>query len=228
MYRLLLPLFALPLFALPSCSGPPEPENGPHVEAHVEIDQDESNFLFAVVYDMSASMQDQAQEMDAFLLRNVQAFFRDQSDGRIVLSQISGSPNAILLDTNYREFRRRFKNPSEFRKFMKSGVHSSSRVFLSCAESLEWLNASHDRNPKLKSACIVISDFNDNWPDQEASRARLVAAIREYRKKSHPFLWFLGVGSHRFHEWEQTLNEIGFPHRIDPSFKIKDYTLTFN
>jgi hypothetical protein len=119
-----------------------------------------------------------------FLMRVVDAFFRDRigSNDRIVITQISSVDRAMLWDGSPRALREEFPSPDAFRDFLLAHSNpNGSRVHDSIADALDYMMDRPGVAQKTtKSAVIVLSDMQENFPEPERSMARLTQALASY------------------------------------------------
>ena len=223
---LVIVLCALVLF-LAACSPPPPATDSP-------FQHEEAEYVLAFVIDVSPSLDDFALGKDGrafrFFIRNKDAFFRDRagSSDRILLAQISGKEKALLWDGTPRHFRREFPNASALKRYYEDHAHfGGSRVFDSLTDTVKYLVGYHETR-KVKSTLIVLSDMDDNFPNADHSKARLLAALKDYANKGGMvgFYWV----DHRFApEWKRHLSDAGFRHfRVESDIVAEPPLLEFD
>jgi hypothetical protein len=186
-------LLFLSVCVICGCSGPPG-DNGPHVR----IEEDVPEFVLAIVPDVRSTFDDTlwgktGQAYD-FLMKSKDAFFSDQSDGRLIIGRVSRSRDAVLWEGSHRSFKRTFPSSDALRDALRSGNKGEAHVDESVADIVDNLTEQHERYPKLKSALMICSDLHDPSGSSE-SEARLTESLRRYKNAGRTWLslyWVAG------------------------------------
>ena len=210
--RLALKFLAIMLLcmgALPSCEQR-------RAEQTSILPEQECEYLMAVVVDMSGSyamqMQTDAGKAYRFLLLLVDRFFRDRigSNDKIVIAQVSGAEKSLLWDGSPRALRQRFPNAEKFREFLLAGSDPmGSRVHDGVADTLDYIMGYPGVvNGETKSALFVMSDMDDNFPEAERSKARLLQSLTAYSRLGG-VVGFYWVDQSLVPVWRDGLREAG-------------------
>src|SRR5207244_12255015 len=74
-------------------------------------------------------------------------------------------------------------DPESLTQWFRSGRdrHGSPVHHVIC-ESLSYLISMHRQSPKMKSACLIFSDFDDNYPGSDQTRQEMALAFAQYNK----------------------------------------------
>jgi hypothetical protein len=185
-----------------------------------------------VIFDLSGSYAERvcgpngnAYELFA---RLKDAYFRDQLDGQIILSQISARyDKALLWQGKPRDFARAFPTPQSFKDFLKSKSDpNGSPVWSSVSDGVEHLVRELDGSPKQGSMVLCFSDFEDNDP-RPGGKERFARCLKEYGKRGGSFgaYW---VAQQLIPELTQTLRDSGVKFRIEPEFAASVTLPTFD
>ena len=188
----------------------------PRIEEPVAVvPAQECDYLLAVVVDMSGSYAAQMTSDGRaykFLMHLVERFFRDRigSNDRIIIAQVSGTEKALLWDGSPRALRQEFASAKAFADFLQSRSNpAGSRIHDGIAETLEYvMDFPSVASGKTKSAMFVLSDMDDNFPDSDSSKARLVQALSEYAKTGG-VVGFYWVDHALVSGWRQSLKAAG-------------------
>ena len=148
----------------------------------------DTEFLLVIVLDVSGSFIEYVNEDSGkayyYILSLIDKFFRNRlgSDDKIVLAQLSATDKSLLWDGSPRTLRQSFPDAKAFRKFMLERSNpNGSRVHDGIADALDYvMDYPGVAAAKTKSAIFVLSDMDDNFPNPEQSKARLVKALSDY------------------------------------------------
>lgn len=154
-------------------------------------DQD-SEYLLAVVIDMSGSFADQMQADNGkayrFFLEVVDRYFRNRvgANDRLILTQLSGSggKRALLWDGEPRALQQDFPDAKAFHAFLlKHADPSGSRVHDALADTIDYLVAYPGvASGKSHSAVFVLSDMLENSANPQQSKDRALRALATYAR----------------------------------------------
>ena len=121
-----------------------------------------------------------------FCLHTIDSLFskRMGSNDKLILCQISGTKKAIFWDGEPKSLRREFADDKAFMKFLLSRPDpGGSRVHDSISDGLEYLLIYPGvKEKKTKVVTVILGDMDDNFPDKEKSKARLLKNLVEYAK----------------------------------------------
>lgn len=148
---------------------------------------------------------------------------RQQSKDRFIITRISGSKKALLLDAVPQSFEERFPDAASFRNFILSFPDpGGSRVYDSLInrDSLDYMILQHRDAPKLKSLLLIWSDMDDNLPDSPQSKQLLIQSLREYAQVGGS-IGIYGCEISVVPEWSRILKDVGFKRYIVES-NIRD------
>jgi hypothetical protein len=158
-------------------------------------------------------MQTDAGKAHRFLLLLVERFFRDRigSNDKIVIAQVSGAEKSLLWDGSPRALRQEFPNAEAFRDFLLAGSNpAGSRVHDGIADTVDYImDYPGVANGQTKSALFVMSDMDDNFPEAEASKARLLRSLAVYSSRGG-VVGFYWVNQTLVSVWRKGLAEAGF------------------
>jgi hypothetical protein len=140
-------------------------------------------------------------------------FFHDrqQSKDRFIITRISGSKKALLLDAVPQSFQERFPDAGSFRKFiLNTPDPGGSRVYDSLRDSIDYMILQHRNAPKLKSMVLIWSDMDDNRPDfgPEKSKQMLIESLRQYAQLGGS-IGIYGCEIATVPEWSRILQDSG-------------------
>lgn len=212
---------------LASCQARQDSAESPFAEEGTE-------HVLACVLDLSGSyygmvLGDDGRAYQQFV-RIKDAYFRDRVAGgdRMILSQISAKESAILWDGKPRAFVREFPTPQSFKEFLKQRSNpAGSRVYSSIADTVDYVVMQHENNPHLKSAVLIYSDMEDNFPDVN-SKQRLIDSLKAYGKKQG-VVGMYWVTPSLVPTWTAVLRDAGLKHyKIEPEFRIDPALPTFD
>jgi hypothetical protein len=203
-------LLLLVLVALASLTGCGVPDPAPPFE------QEEPEAILCVVVDTSGSYADLLTK-DGRAYRFLQAlcdrFLGDRAGGhsRVIISQLSGRPDAVLWNGTPERLQQDFPDPESFRRWILARSDPSrSLVYHSINQSLEHLL----RYPAVSEGradtyLIVLSDLIDNDGNGPAAHARLMENLRRYAKlrSSVGVYW---ASDMLVEPWTQQLRACGF------------------
>lgn len=150
-----------------------------------------------------------------FLMSAMDRYEKDKlgSNVKVIVSQISGTRRALLWDGTPRELKERFPDARAFMNFVVSKSNpNGSRVHDGVTDSLEYLMSFPGVAQRtVKTACLVLSDFDDNFPDEADTKKRLIECLGKYAKTggSIGFYW---VDVDRVPFWHGALRDAGFRH----------------
>jgi hypothetical protein len=202
--------------------------------------EEEANLMLACCLDTSGSFKllmlgtASGQEGMAFktFCRVCDRYFtgREQSKDRLIITQISGSKKAILLDVIPRSFQERFPDAKSFRDYILSVPDpGGSRVYDSLRDTLDYMILQHRNAPKLKSMVLVLSDMDDNLPDHgpEKSKQMLIDSLREYAALGGA-IGIYGCEISTVPEWSRLLKDVGIKHyTVSPDIRDNPKLPTF-
>lgn len=212
----LIAVLLLLVFALtPGCQ--------PAGENRVSFEEDEAELVLNCCLDVTGSFEQEMLGADghdgkAFktFLAVRDRFFRDrqQSKDRFLLTRISGSKKALLLDSVPQSFHERFPDADSFRHFILSQPDpGGSRVYDSLRDSLDYMVLQHQNSRKLKSMVLVWSDMDDNRPDTPDAKEKLIESLKAYARVGG-VIGLYGCELSFVPEWSRILRDAGFKHFV--------------
>jgi hypothetical protein len=180
------------------------------------FDANEADYVLCVVVDMSGSYAEMmAKDGRAFTFMTavVDKFFRDQlgSNGRLIISQISGNKKSLIWEGRTLDLRRDF-TPETFRDFLiKKSDPNGSLVHESLARSLEYLMAQPAiANGKAKAALFVLSDMEHNGERTPELRDRVKNGLAKFGKLGGIVgLYYVSEENNLAEKWQTVLREAG-------------------
>ena len=149
------------------------------------IQQPQYEMIVMIQLDTSGSFRDILQRKGhRFCMAVIDKYFRNRmgSNDRLILAQISGTNRSLFWDGQPRNLKHDYPSEQAFTNFLMSRPDpGGSRVFDSMADGLEYLTT-YPGVPegKTKVAAICLTDMDDNFPDMDKSKARLVKAMTEW------------------------------------------------
>ena len=180
----------------------------------VEFAEEESDYVLAVVFDLSGSFSDlMANEGKGyeFAVAVLDRYFRNRSGTRdkVVLAQISGTSEPLLWEGSPLQLRQDFPTADSFRQFLLGRADpNGSLAHDGLAKTINYLSA--DRRVargKAQSAVFVLSDMLDNSADS-AAEDRLADAIDTYARTDGTIAMYY-VNQTLVPHWEQQLRDAG-------------------
>ncbi len=178
--------------------------------------QDESEFVLAVVLDLSGSfthqMADQGKAYE-FSLAVLDRYFRHRNgmNDRLILAQISGTQRSLLWEGSPLQLRQDFPSADAFRQFLLDKADpNGSLVNEGVANAVDYVA----RNPRIasgkaKSAVFVLSDMFDTSPDPAAAEQRLMQSLGDYSRAGGAVGLYY-VDQSQVTNWQQKLHNAGF------------------
>ncbi len=149
----------------------------------------EADYHVTVVIDMSASFDTLMAEQGLayqFLMAVLDKYFQDKVGGhdQLVISRIAATGQSLLWQGTAQELREEFPDAASFRDFLKKSANpNGSPIYAALSNSLE--NAMADRNVashRAKLALFALTDMQDNAPDSEIAKERLLKLLKDYAK----------------------------------------------
>ncbi|MFN4261394.1 MAG: hypothetical protein ACK4RK_19075 [Gemmataceae bacterium] len=194
---------------LSGCERVQQEESRPPIEAR------ESEYLVAVVPDLSGSFRRMMAEGDGkayrFMMAVIDRYFRDRlgSNDRLLIAQISATQNTLLWDGQPKQISSHFQSAAAFNEFLLQNSHpAGSRCHQGLADTLEYvLSCPGVAEGRTRSAIFLLSDMEDNAPDSAEQKARAKRLLAEFAKVGG-VVGMYWVGS-PLTEWRQILKEAG-------------------
>ena len=91
---------------------------------------------------------------------------------RLVISQLSGSGDAVLFDGKPSDLRTRFKSPDELNQFLQERSDpSSSKVFESTTKTLEYVGSMSGVTERTRLLTVIMSDMLDSEQNLDLAAA---------------------------------------------------------
>lgn len=166
--------------------------------------------------DLSSSFAEDFSDRAYPLLLEVMNKFFTASMGdntRIVLSQISGSDDAMLFEGTPRELRRRFKTPEELSGYLlEHSEPSKSPVYVATGKTFAYVNTISGIAPETKLLTVIISDCQDSETDKKERSVtgyRMLSELKAYRAKGGTLAMYY-VALDETKRWGKILNLAGF------------------
>lgn len=171
-------------------------------------------YVVLVAIDMSESFRKyMAEDGKAYDFVNhvVEKYFRDRIGGndQIVITQLSGNNKPLLWQGTPFELRKEFPDKQKFRDFLLANADpTSSRINDGVHESLKYLLRTHSvARGNAKTVALILSDMEDEFPDEEQSSDRLISSLTTFAKRGH--IGFYYCSQHRMEDIEKKLEEAG-------------------
>lgn len=190
-------------------------------EGQLAVDEERREYLIAVAIDLSGSYQElmlggngKAWQFIGGLINSL-SMARAGADDRIIISQISGSKKALLWEGSLQSLRRDFPSAQAFRSFLLGKAEATgSRVHESVGDLVDYITEYPGvKEGKTKSALFILSDMEDNFPDSESTKQRLISSFRSYAKTGG-MVGIYWCDSQFCGEWKRHLTEAGFKNVI--------------
>jgi hypothetical protein len=178
--------------------------------------QDESEFVLAVVLDLSGSFTHQmANEGKAyeFALAVLDRYFRHRNglNDKLILAQISGTHRSLLWQGSPLQLRQQFPTADSFREFLlQKADPGGSLVHEGLANVVNYVSAdSRVTSGQAKSAIFCLSDCYDTAPDPTAGEQKLMQALGNYARTGGAIgLYYVDQTLQT--AWQQKLQAAGF------------------
>ncbi|MBW3597607.1 MAG: hypothetical protein KY475_10065 [Planctomycetes bacterium] len=183
--------------------------------------QDRYEGALVIAVDLSGSFADFVTENGRayqILLKAVDRYFRDRigSDSMILITQLSGNADPLLWQGTPEQLRRQFPDHRAFRDFLLSRADpSASRINDGVAESLNCAVRTL-RGSEANAAALILTDWEDTYPDQDASRDRLTRALRDFSQYGSLGLYF--CSNSRIPDVERLMDETGVSYVLVGSY----------
>lgn len=180
-----------------------------------KLGHNNNEYVIAIVFDLSGSFQELMNERAyKFALRVIDRYAKDRGRGqdRIILAQVSGPGTLPLLwEGTAHELRKRFKSSADFNAFLKSHANpSGSLINQGVAQAASYvLREPRVASGEVKSAMFVLSDMEDNDPEQAASQEKLRQTLTTYASKGN-IAGFYFVDQRRLRALEKVCQDAGF------------------
>lgn len=172
--------------------------------------QDEPNYVMVVAIDMSGSYASVADEKAyAALTGMIRQFYRDRSGekDKLVIAQISGTPQAPIWEGTPKDFARQF-GKADFRAFLRSKSNAGgSRVFDSISDALDY--SMQYVSGKGRACLTCFTDFEDNL-SKPGGEERLVQTLTRFSARGGTVGCYW-VGMPFVERWSANLKRAGFP-----------------
>ena len=176
----------------------------------------ELDACLAIVIDMSGSFSTSWEDRayDLFLDLSDRFFTEGMgTDTRLVISQLSGSGDAVLFDGNPSDLRTRFKSPDELNQFLQDHSDpSSSKVFESTTKTLQYVGSMSGVTERTRLLTVIMSDMLDSEQNLNLRRstgAQMVDALTAYREAGGGLALYF-VATDETARWNRILTESGF------------------
>ena len=192
----------------------------------VMFTEDDSEFVVAVLIDLSPSFQSQMTEGGQayeFLMALLDRYFRERvgTQDQLILAQISGvSDRALMWQGSPMELRKQFPDPKSFSQFLVAKANpAGSCVHDSIVQTVEYvMDEPNVANRKARSALFVLSDMIDSNPNSAASRARAVQAVQSFTEGGGAFGCYF-VDQTVLTTWKRDLQKVGVDFSISSEFR---------
>lgn len=181
---------------------------------------DKVEYVLTFVLDLSKKYSQHMGE-DArsynFFQKVSEKFFRQRmgEDDRILISQMSGRERALIWEGKPTSMRRHFPTSLAFNQFLeRKSDPSGARVYAALADTFEYLAKRHDVDTETMMLTVILSDMIDiSDGNTEEDRARMIDSLRNYRVAGGQLVLYW-VDPSKVDEWDEILDEAGFPPRI--------------
>lgn len=182
----------------------------------VTAQHDDSEFLLALVVDLSSSFKQKMAEEGAaydFTLAVLEKYFRTRSSqkDKLILAQISGTQESLLWEGSPLELRRRFPSAETFRDFLLQNADpNGSEVNAGVANVVDYVAARpRVRSGQTRSAVFVLSDLEDTALDPFEGEQRLMQSLAGFAQ-SGGAVGLYYVNQTLVADWQQKLQAAGF------------------
>lgn len=194
------------------------------------IQQVEYEALMVGMLDMSGSYLDTIRHK-AFPFFSLAAdrFFRERLGAdrdKIVISQLSGNARSLLWDGSPRALRNQFGSAGAFQRFLdEKSSPAGSRIHDGISDALEYiLDYPGVKEGKTRVSLFVFSDMDENFPEPEKSRARLLQLLAEYSRVKG-CIGMYWVDQRFVPVWRRHLRDAGVKHFVVESEIVADPSL---
>lgn len=203
-------------------------------ELHHETDSlapfgtDESSYRLIIQVDLSGSFLHLMLEDGhayQFLMEVLEKYFQGRigTGDRVIIGQLSGNQRSLLFEGTPSELREIFPTAQVFRDFLLSKCDPrGSRVHDGITDALEYLMSDPRVQAKgVKSACFVLSDLDDNMPDDAQSEERLKSALSAYGECGG-FMGCYFVDARLVGPWKRRLEDAGLVrYQIESDIRVR-------
>jgi hypothetical protein len=192
----------------------------PVIERQLAFEEEAAEVMINCVLDVTGSFLeemfgDSRHEGKAFktFLQVNDRFFRDRQDGskdRFIVTRISGSKKALLIDAEPHAFHQRFPSAESFKEFVLSQPDpGGSRVYDSLRDTMDYMILQHRSARKLKSMVLAWTDMDNNRSDSPRSKELLIQSLKAYAAVGGA-IGLYGVEVSVVPEWSRVLADAGF------------------
>jgi hypothetical protein len=171
--------------------------------------------VLVIAIDLSGSFSEYMTEDGRayeIVLSAVERYFRDRIGGHdmILITQLSGNASPLLWQGTPQQLRREFPDHRAFRDYLLTRADpSASRINDGVAESLNCALRSM-AGSDATAVALILTDWEDTQPDQQASRERLTQALRAFSPHGAIGLYF--CRQHRRPDLERLMVQCGVRH----------------
>lgn len=171
------------------------------------------DYMLEVVVDVTGSYVDILEKKGfPLLLATCDHYFagRVGANDRMVIARIGGTTKTLLWDGPPMALRESFADAKAFRAFLEQEAGGGSRVHDSVADAVQYV-IDFPGVAKEKTCVMVLSDMDDNFPDADKTRARMLKILGDYAKKGGS-VGFYFVDQHFVPGLRRDLASCGFKH----------------
>jgi hypothetical protein len=204
----------LGLLALLGCSSQQEPKE-PFAPNQQIVD--ESGFVLVIGLDLSGSFHHLLDHRAYdFTCNVIDKYPRDRisTQNEVILAQLSGagSKKPLVWQGTPAELRSDFKSAEDFRTYLeKTRDEHGSRIYDGCADIIDFcLSQPSIASGKKRCVVLILSDMDDNAPNPEKSKPRLLQSLKRLAKADGR-IGMYWVSQLSVAEWQKHLAEAGFP-----------------
>lgn len=195
-------------------------------EAVIAPAQDDSEYVIAVLVDLSGSFLDKMTDggqAHTFMLALIDRYFRDRigTNDQIIIAQISATPDRSLVwQGTPTELRKQFPNAGAFGDFLRSKADpNGSHVHNALVQTLEYVMSQPTvASGTAKSAIFALSDMIDSNKAPDAARRRAVRVLQEYAKLGGMVCLYF-VDQRLVPVWQRELQHTGLAFRVDSEIR---------
>lgn len=195
-------------------------------ESRTGFDEPQSEYVLALVLDLSSSSVDLFNEDQAgyeFMMKLIDHYMISVPGdaGRIVLVQISASDNPLLWEGSPLQLQQDFSSPNEFREMLLAASKPSrSRVNEGLAKTLKYLLKHRSIRQGAKPGIFVLSDMEDNGAFGSRYEAEVLESLKEFgRRGGISGLYF--VNQSLVEKWEKHFRDAELADfRVTPDFVV--------
>ncbi len=181
------------------------------------FESQELDACLVIVIDLSGSYQDLWDQRAYNLFLQLSDRYFNESMGtenRLIISQISGTEQALLFEGTPADLRKQFRSPQELSKFLKDRSDpNSSRVIESTRQTLDYVSTFPGVTKNTRLLTLIFSDMIDSdslsqiWDQSQTHPLR--EPLQRYQALGGGIAMYFVADAER-QRWNQLLQEAGF------------------